>query len=880
MRARSAVRADETETQMKKRLIVENTSATIATRVGRIALLMAACCMAATAPAGVVGWWRFNGEGANVPNVAETGGVPDGMSRATDGTIMSITTYSANPVYGSDETEMPVTTNLFQQVAPRVVDQHVGTVYDGGSTLHFGEDGVKGGVIIPFDEAFVLSNCTVEVIMRIPPEAASRSDRMFPLVQFGRDSYEGWFFAVYRGDGGGGIPYVRGNFVNTSDQNKLNNGSTVTTQSYVRDLPSLFDGKWHHMALTLTHNYYDGAPRVTAAYFIDGVCCGGMTYLDWKSWKLSGNCPLAIGCQPYQGGGTRTFWGDIAEVRISDTVLNENNFLVPLVDGPVDKDTALLLTFDSAAKGLGFSRQYVVPCQQTVGSSNTNYMWTARNWNIHNAATNNPFIPRWFPFADKGNADHLTEELRPTLSTDDTWGDTLGMDATLFSNVGSLNIPTAQPGAAAAPGTDMINIPDPICRLPEGDFTIECVFKTEAASTAEMDTFIHCPFLKWGVTNGKVLARGYKTRYGNQTDHTSTWTVNDGKWHHAAVIYDYDVTDGVTNSVFSHYVDYKFVKKTTMALPVGNIGAGERFFIGAEDRTFNPGVSLNSSQAFRGKIDAVRITRRVLTTGEFLSTRSDEKLMTVTFDDAEHPYAPGQTGAIAPDEGVAGALSGGELPQIVPSRGGWYVLDGEDGTNKVECGNAVQFAGSTLLWQNTTLMERNDLTVEFFARYSDLRDTANILRYVRAAGSSGAQVTDSIIWGLYAQNGTNWRLDILAVTNGVLSTKQSGGNFAPITEADNQWHHWALTVDATSGTNVVAKLYKDYEQLGNTVKLTGRLDLPPRKGYGTGLSIGGTGVAGAYIYGTIDQLRMSAGILDPSKFMRYDKVKSTVIVVR
>ena len=836
--------------------------------------------MAVTASAGVVGWWRFNGEGANVPNVAETAdGLPDGTPRATDGTIMSITTYSANPVYGSDESQMPVTTNLFQQIAPRVVDQHTGTVYAGGKSLHWEGSQKKGGVIIPFDEAFVLSNATIEVIMRIPPEAASRSDRMFPLVQFGRDSYEGWFFAVYRGDGGGGIPYVRGNFVNTSDQNKLNNGSTVNTQSYVKDLPSLFDGRWHHMALTLTHHYYDGAPRVTAAYFIDGVCCGGMTYVNWKSWKLSGDCPLAIGCQPYQGGGTRTFWGDIAEVRISDTTLGDNNFLVPLVNGPVDDDTALMLTFDDAAKGLGFDRQRVVPCQQTVGSNNTNYMWFAKNWNIHNAAYNHPFIPRWFPFADKGNADHLTEELRPTLSTDDTWGGTLGMDATLFSNVGSLNIPTAQPGAAAAPGTDVINIPDPICRLPEGDFTIECVFKTEAASTAEMDTFIHCPFLKWGVTNGKVLARGYKTRYNNLVDHTSSWTVNDGKWHHAAVIYDYDVTDGVTNCVFSHYVDYKFVNKTTMALPVCNVGAGETFLIGAVSRSFNAGVATSSSQAFQGKIDAVRITRRVLTPGEFLSTRSDEKLMTVTFDDAEHPYAPGQTGAIAPNEGIAGALTGGELPQIVPSRGGWYVLDGEDGTNKVECGNAVQFAGSTLLWQNTTLMERNDLTVEFFARFSDLRTSANILRFIRV-DASGASVANSIIWALYATNGTHYRFDIRAITNGVLSVNQTGGNFAPITETDNTWHHWALTVDATSGTNVVAKFFKDYEQLGDTVTLTGKLDLPPKAGYGTGLTIGGTGVAGAYTYGMFDQVRVSAGILPVDKFMRHDLPGGTVLFVR
>ena len=62
--------------------------------------------------------------------------------------------------------------------------------------------------------------------------------------------------------------------------------------------------------------------------------------------------------------------------------------------------------------------------------------------------------------------------------------------------------------------------------------------------------------------------------------------------------------------------------------------------------------------------------------------------------------------------------------------------------------------------------------------------------------------------------------------------------------------------------------------------LAGQLDLPPQAGNGTALSIGGTGVAGAYTYGTFDQVRVSAGILDPSEFMRYEKVKSTVIFVR
>ena len=73
---------------------------------------------------------------------------------------------------------------------------------------------------------------------------------------------------------------------------------------------------------------------------------------------------------------------------------------------------------------------------------------------------------------------------------------------------------------------------------------------------------------------------------------------------------------------------------------------------------------------------------------------------------------------------------------------------------------------------------------------------------------------------------------------------------------------------------------RDYEQLGNTATINGTLDVPPLNGNRLGFSLGGTGNPGAYIYGTFDQVRVSAGVLDPSKFMRYDKVKNTFIYVR
>ena len=830
-----------------------------------------------TAHANTVLWYRFNGEGANVPNVAATAdGMPDGTVRATDGTIRSITNYG-NPVYGSDAANMPIVTNLFQEVAPRIIDQKTGTVYAGGKTLHFGDRKLNGGVIVQWSTA--LSNAldrsefTVEVIARFPVEAAERTnDKMFPLVQFGRDSSEGWLFAVYDG-----FPWARFNYVRSDGTQKLNDApTTVKANGYMKDMPSLFDGRWHRLTMTTKQN---DAGKVTAEFMVDGVKCGGFTTESaFDRWILSGKYPLAIGCEPFRQA-SRTFWGDIAEVRISNTKLGDNTLLVPLVNGLVDDDTAVMLSFDSAAKGLGFDRQYMVPCFKTPSQAvqtSTNYVWHARQWNIHNAAYNNPYIPRWFPFAglstDWGIPDYFSEALRPTL-TNDTWGATYGADATLAANAGALDIPTCQPSGRAAPGTDVINIPDLNKTLPKGDFTIEFVLKTEAASTSEADTFFYCPFLKWCIYNGKVLARCYATSYGSSADITSGDSIADGKWHHVA--YTYDKTAGKVR----HYLDYKLIgsqNKQLYVVPQQDENENNRrCFIGAQYRDFTSGAS--GSQAFRGKIDAVRITRRVLTTGEFLSSRSAEPLMTMTFDDAEAPYAAGQEGGIASDAGVAGAYDDGENPRIVDGRAGWYVLDGSNGVDKVECGKAVQFAGSTLYWKNATLLERKSITIEFFAKLTSFTNSASLMRCVRTDAVNGTPVW--VFWKTIKEGHLQFS-SFPVKSDGTLDTQQNKTiktEFMPVGGTDTAWHHWALTIDSTDGEHIYAKVYKDYEQFGSTAIIDGTLNVPPLDGNRVGLSIGANGK----VYGTFDQIRVSAGILPVDKFMRYEpKPRGLVVTIR
>ena len=46
----------------------------------------------------------------------------------------------------------------------------------------------------------------------------------------------------------------------------------------------------------------------------------------------------------------------------------------------------------------------------------------------------------------------------------------------------------------------------------------------------------------------------------------------------------------------------------------------------------------------------------------------------------------------------------------------------------------------------------------------------------------------------------------------------------------------------------------------------GALHFPPE---GSCLSVGGTSASGAYLKGVFDNVRITAGVLDPSQFMQY-----------
>ena len=241
--------------------------------------LLAALFSGISAQAEVVAWWRFDTIGADnkVVNAANPG-TYDGY--LTTGTAPSSGTWPATAA------NMPVVTNSFEQVAPRVIDQLTGIVTNGGKALLWNGTAVKGGVVVPYEDAkdlLDLEKFTIEAFVRLPPEAANRSNQMFPIVQFGNDSGPGYMFSAWDNSMSKGYLFWR------------SNGSAWGQwRDQAAQMPGLYDGRWHHVAVTVDGNL--SAQTATAILYVDGNPFAKYGY-KWEGWGTlrDKKYPLVIG---------------------------------------------------------------------------------------------------------------------------------------------------------------------------------------------------------------------------------------------------------------------------------------------------------------------------------------------------------------------------------------------------------------------------------------------------------------------------------------------------------------------------------------------------------------------------------------------------------
>ena len=788
---------------------------------------------AGTAHADTLLWYRFDGEGATITNKASPG--------TMDGTLKSIVWGQGVGNQGNDSSKFPIRGNAFPSDVG-IIDPASDAAYTGQvKSLSFsGEQSTAGMVLLTKANAAPLVNLTsftCEVFFKIPAAAASRTPALFPLVNWGEDQQQGWKFGFYRSSGTKLSPWFRG-VQKTSAGAK---GTILTINAANDNRDNYTYDTWHHLALVV-----DGAgdgSTATAKLILDYTEVQTLSISSYYGFYFNSSSafPLTIGADMYRNRDTvasrETFMGDIAEFRISDTALAANQLLRPLSDGPVDADTLLYLPMGD--------------CDWFGSPSTANYK------NIYHGALNAAPTASCTPYWYLNDNSSVPYPAVSAYAADGTLRNGY-LSTETFADVKSMNFSRVL-GTTANDGDQyfghVLRIPYENAHLAEGSFTMEWFFKTDgvvpSGNAINSYTFLNNTFAKIMInqSNGFLLTRLVKAA-GGYEDFNTTVRVDDGQWHHYALVYDANQDVGV----FAAYLDYRMIASKTYTLTTGTSAA---FCFGGEGRY---------KQAFSGQLDDFRITKRAMKAGEFLTTRLIVSADTALFAHFDGDLSTGQDTAYAPD-GVGGTLGGGTAPTFVNvSRR--IDLNG-DGTADYESTKALRLDGGSVVYPHNSLLECRDFTVEWFAKYDTLANTVMLLRF----GMLSDTGTGSICWALYAPTGY-LRLGAHVSSNGswhdVYRQDKDFATGANANIADGKWHHWALVAQSNpnaSPANTSFTLYRDYEQIGNTLVFDkagagGILVLPST---GTTLSFGTGGNA---INGMIDELRFRPGVQPVSSFMR------------
>ena len=808
-------------------------------------------------------WWRFDGTDRFVPDYA--GHVQ------TRGRFCSIDGYGGLSHCGTDESKYAMRGIAFPGNA-RVIDPLTDHLADGPAYSATWAGETTNSLVLLHGVARDAANnnapivnlkaMTVEAFFRVPSSALPRPSggpAVMPVVNIGNDGNGtiGWTFGLYwKNDKL--TPFFRGY------KRGVDGSSSGQTNPDMTGLAGITPDKWHHLAFTVT---------AAGAYnfFVDYMSVKSGTFSSYDGWYFGANdgannaFPLTVGANLYVA--SRHFVGDIAEVRISDIALTRLEFLRPVPAGPVDADTLICLT-DHADWFGQTAEDYQSPYRLVLNSAST-------------AA----FSPRW-------TYNPSVTETWPSVS-DSTASSSVrgGLTATnAYAKSGSIHMATR---VANSGGTawmqDCLYVPDPdkdvapyaaSCTIPQDDFTFETYFRTDGTlpNTADKDTYdiLQGTWCKICIYrgNGKLKTRLYRGSASganvtpNYADLDSPARVDNAQWHHYALVYRKDLCGEV-------WLDHRKVGEiaTPNGLPT----------LSSSSRYLNYGAEHSNSQGFQGELDGMRLTRRALNPDEFLRATTAEVatnpdvLLESQFD-ADWSALPStlDTEAIP----VLKTGGSGSVPTRVSGRNGTYVMDGLAGV--ALCTNVCEASlnGGSLIWTNAVTLQRRELTVEMFAKFTAFSGAANMMRLSQSAAGG-----DEVTWALYQSGTTNTlRCSVNCTTNGVASgaarTSTAGRVADPLlfhnkgVLTDGEWHHWALTFGVKNGDTTVVTLYRDYEE-------TGAVDVPGLIFFnkaGTAFVVDG-GTSGL-IEGRVDAVRVTAGVLDPDDFMRFEPTKGLTVIFR
>jgi len=806
-------------------------------------------------------WYRFDGTGDTVVNVANPGFM--------DGKLKSVESNwgSVSYVLGDDSAKFPVYGgNAFPDgftlhdpiggtncIAPRKMSWtesvHAGLVVaQGASNLHAAK-----------------KSLTVEAFFRLKPESVSRSQRMHPIVNCGWDDKVGYMFSVMDGK-----PFLRLRYLKT-DGTESGTGSSMWLANQADNaLPDnlLYDGRWHHMAFSIAENGDTALYLDYQIVYTTTLSLYNGLYFDSSD---SAHDIFQVGATLHTN--KRSLFGDIAELRISDSVLEPGDFLRPVqvVDGVVDDDTFLYLPLGNLSwfaqptqTGYTNALEYIAPYAPVSGSSCRPFMIRS---------TNASEMPS-FPVHD---ADTALAQVRDGILSGNTvtnMGSMRFFRKTTVLNTGSTDLRDV--GHAVSVPTDEVFQTD--------DFTMEFFFRQPtvlSSSTNKTATLVYSPWAKICInqTDGKLLSRPFYEAEGKKGKYYSNLStkerVDDDQWHHYAFVWEQETS----NAVF--FIDYECVGSLVVSNGLQHTASSPVFNIGCE--------STVNVQAFDGLLDDVRITRRVLRPHEFLTSRLKAGPSNVLFHARfENDFSSGLGSDIVGD-GTPRRINGnnagkGEVPELKSLYQNAKVFADAGLTNPVPNTGYVRLDGGEVYWPHNSLLERNRLTIEFFAAFDECPNGSNLIRFSPGYNSYNPNPygkPSMPVWGIYTRRSETEDPSLMFVTMTCTNIRQRIALFNPNAESadvgrkdremevgdvmqDGRWHHWAITFDVTEENNTLYRFWCDYEVVFEAER-EGLLNIPL---HGSVLEIGGTGNTTALVHARYDEIRITDGVLTPDRFMR------------
>ena len=769
-------------------------------------------------------WYRFDGEGATIENKANPG--------VMDGTLKSIEHWGWAAPFGTGESKFPVRAEAFAD-GVRVIDSKTDTLYPKGNAMSWtGDRDHTGAVVVPgssLTAAFKgAKSYTYEAFFKMSQAAIDRAsgggNAMFPIIHWGKDTsnaatQEGAMFAIYY-TGGKLAPYFRMGVDTNGVVGVIAYNPAYLMKSVTLDV-------WHHLALVASADM--DAKTLKLKVYIDYNSLGSTTVTDYEGMHYSDDhaFPLVIGANPYNGG--RSFLGELAEVRVSDVALDVREFLRPVPPGPVDADTLVYLPLGDTP---WFATQ--VPLATGVWNPPLNgaptAAWNPKGWSTTGISDNYSYgVPA---VADEAHGSAVRGGCLDTNALADVKSYTFSSG----NNIGHI-----------------VEFPkDGLADLYAGDFTFEWFFKTSYESNQAM---LVNPWTKVMINGGKIHPRVGDYNIGGGT---GSAVVNDGVWHHCALVYRHGV------NAFECWVDYK----------LDNIRVADA--LASNTQGFYFGGQGYYTQVFNGQLDDLRITKRALAPHEFLTTVpvSDGASATdILHAQMEASLASGQDESFVSNGvvRVAGTNAKGSASYADISRDIDYDNDGVVDTTSTK---ALVLDGSNYLaFDAKAVLMTRDFTAEFFAKVTD---AGNAAQFVRLASSTAPG--NSSRWAL-APDGT---VTVLRNVNGTwiqdATGTQSVAADPALSIADGKWHHWAVTASADyDGPSTTVKVYRDYEEVAggtfaNSVIYFGTAEHSLLFGYSDNANGG--------MKAQFDEIRFRPGVQPVSSFMRHIPHLCLQIIIR